>query len=42
MIEEQYKEAVYKFNCSNNPNCIEYWKYKYPNKTLEECEQRNG
>ena len=37
--EEQCKEAAYKFNCRNNSSSIEYWKYKYPNKTIEECEQ---
>ena len=37
--EEQCKEAAYKFNCRNNSSSIEYWKYKYPNKTIEECKQ---
>ena len=37
--EQQCKEAAYKFNCRNIPDSIEFYKYRFPNKTPKEQEQ---
>lgn len=37
--EEQCKEAAKNFNKKHIPDSIEFWKDKYPEKTIKECEQ---
>lgn len=37
--EEQCEKLAENFRRQSNYMCIEYWQVKYPEKTLEECEQ---